>query len=90
MDKKSSKIGLMGLGGGRIDQELYNLHVLHKYSYLSDIQFIVFNYSSIIVVIRPSLNYAITTHSLCLNNQVGLIAFGRARVQTKGFKWNIG
>ncbi len=68
-----------------------NLNLLQKYSSQeSDLSFIGLGVSSLVYMVKPRMTTIIKVCNEFIKNQVGMIAFGKAKVDTKGFKWNLG
>jgi thiamine pyrophosphokinase len=90
------KVGLkrivsLGVLGGRFDQEMCNLNVLQKHSLVHlETDLVAVGKSSVICVVKPEVRTTIRVGQLFVKNQTGLICFGKSRVKTKGFRWNLG
>lgn len=85
------RIVCLGILGKRFDQEMCNLSVLQKYSLQhTEADFVAIGKSSVIYVVKPQVHTAIKVGKQFIKNQIGMICFGKAKLETKGFKWNLG
>jgi thiamine pyrophosphokinase len=83
LDRKITEVTVIGVGGGRLDHQLFNLHVLERYSQVMDIRCMdsggsgFFLRGSVQLICQPG-------------ETITLMAFRRASgITTSGLRWNV-
>ena len=76
-------IACLGVLGGRIDQQFCNLNNLQKFGtkHLNH-HFIGLGEGSLVYLVKQGIKTNIVLDKQCVKNQVGMICFGRAKVET--------
>lgn len=91
MELESKRVACVGLLGGRFDQEMNNLNVLQKYALKhSQVDFIAAGKESLLCVVKPQMRTVVRVGPEFAKRHTGVVCFGKARVQTKGLRWELG
>jgi thiamine pyrophosphokinase len=83
----------LGTLGGRIDQELCNLSVIEMFTRKQQEglqqRFVALGTTSLMFMLKDGETATIKVGELCDVSKVGIFCFGKSKVDTEGFKWNI-
>ena len=68
-----------------------NISVIQKYSEkYTGVEFVAIGRSSLLYAVKSNVKTVIKVGNFFIKNQAGLVSFCRAKVETQGFKWNLG